>query len=719
MLELLYLKNWNSIDGLGALIITPTRELAYQIYEVLNKVGKHHSFSAGLVIGGKDLKFEWKRIRCNILICTPGRLLQHMTENPDFSVENLQMLVLDEADLCLSLGFEDAMNDILGELPTERQTLLFSATQTRNLENLVRAGCKNPIFCSVHEFSKTVTPKTLQESYVVYSESEKINFLFSFLRHHKKKKILVFVSTCKQVKFIFDLFTHLKPGLTVMALHGNMNQLRRMAVFDEFCNKKRAVLFATNVASRGLDIPSVDWVLQLDCPEDIKTYIHRVGRTARHTSTGEALLVLTPSQEEPMVNTLKANNIPIEKIIVNARELIDIRAAVESNLSKFTGLKDEAERAFKNYIKNFCYNFMKNKKVFDVTSLDLDAYARSLGLTVTPKYSFFKRFLLKNSLKMKNDTSATDLKASGKRIKNTAKTSSLGVTEDDDSEDEFLHRSESQPVKTDGNPEDILKDYSLYINPSKEVLSKSYIANKLQKKNVELNKRVVFDDEGNLLKLNKNEEDSLEGIKPGISLVERQQFLKAQDVEDKKQNTLRIKEMHRLEKEKLKALKQKLKNKVDDEDMLEERDEDYDDDDEDDENEDSSFTNQIINDLPDPDKIYDNKSGSSSSSDSDSEEEEEQFDESSIELNKKKRKDKKEVIEEVAIKNKNRDKVNEGNSTENMEKKTKSKQNFSGKRKAKEEAKAAKKAKLSAENDFGSISCSEKESLALYLLQNT
>ncbi|RXG60232.1 ATP-dependent RNA helicase DBP4 [Armadillidium vulgare] len=90
MLELLYLKNWNSIDGLGALIITPTRELAYQIYEVLNKVGKHHSFSAGLVIGGKDLKFEWKRIRCNILICTPGRLLQHMTENPDFSVENLQ-----------------------------------------------------------------------------------------------------------------------------------------------------------------------------------------------------------------------------------------------------------------------------------------------------------------------------------------------------------------------------------------------------------------------------------------------------------------------------------------------------------------------------------------------------------------------------------------------------------------------------------------------------
>lgn len=132
VLEKLYTSLWSETDGLGAIIITPTRELAYQIFETLRNVGRKHDFSAGLIIGGKDLKFERKRVdQLNIIICTPGRLLQHMDENPNFDCSNVEILVLDEADRCLDLGFEQDMNAIIENLPAKRQTLLFSATQTK------------------------------------------------------------------------------------------------------------------------------------------------------------------------------------------------------------------------------------------------------------------------------------------------------------------------------------------------------------------------------------------------------------------------------------------------------------------------------------------------------------------------------------------------------------------------------------------------------------
>ena len=134
VLERLYCAQWTSLDGLGALIITPTRELALQIFDTFKKVGHLHDFSAGLIIGGKDLNFEKKRLdRCNIMICTPGRLLHHMNENHIFDWSRLEMLIIDEADRCLDLGFKAAMNGILENLQAERQTILFSATQTKYL----------------------------------------------------------------------------------------------------------------------------------------------------------------------------------------------------------------------------------------------------------------------------------------------------------------------------------------------------------------------------------------------------------------------------------------------------------------------------------------------------------------------------------------------------------------------------------------------------------
>lgn len=317
VLECLYRHQWSSMDGLGALIISPTRELAYQTFEVLRKVGKNHEFSAGLIIGGKDLKTESEKVQyTNIVICTPGRLLQHMDETTAFHASNLHMLVLDEADRILDMGFADTLNAIVENLPKSRQTLLFSATQTKSVKDLARLSLKEPEYVWVHEKAKFSTPATLEQSYVVCELHQKVNMLFSFIRNHLKKKIIVFFACCKEVQYLFRVFCRLRPGMPILALHGKQQQMKRVEVYNDFLRKQNAVLLATDIAARGLDFPAVNWVLQFDCPEDADTYIHRVGRTARYKEGGEALLLLLPTEEKGMVSQLQEKKVPINKIQV-------------------------------------------------------------------------------------------------------------------------------------------------------------------------------------------------------------------------------------------------------------------------------------------------------------------------------------------------------------------------------------------------------------------
>nr|XP_045001163.1 probable ATP-dependent RNA helicase DDX10 [Jaculus jaculus] len=390
VLEALYRLQWTSADGLGVLIISPTRELAYQTFEVLRKVGKNHDFSAGLIIGGKDLKHEAERINnINILVCTPGRLLQHMDETICFHATNLQMLVLDEADRILDLGFADTMNAIIENLPKKRQTLLFSATQTKSVKDLARLSLKNPEYVWVHEKAKYSTPATLEQNYIVCELQQKISVLYSFLRSHLKKKSIVFFSSCKQVQYLYRVFCRLRPGISILALHGRQQQMRRMEVYNEFVHKRAAVLFATDIAARGLDFPAVNWVLQFDCPEDANTYIHRAGRTARYKEDGEALLILLPSEEQGMVQQLLQKKVPVKEIKINPEKLIDVQKKLESFLAQDQDLKERAQRCFVSYIRSVY--LMKDKDVFDVSKLPIPEYALSLGLAVAPRVRFLQK----------------------------------------------------------------------------------------------------------------------------------------------------------------------------------------------------------------------------------------------------------------------------------------------------------------------------------------
>lgn len=388
VLENLYRSRWTEYDGLGALILSPTRELALQIFEVLRKIGRFHGFSAGLVIGGKNLKDERERLgRMNILVCTPGRMLQHMDQTAVFDADNLQTLVLDEADRIMDMGFQSTVDAIIEHLPKERQTMLFSATQTKKVSDLARLSLRDPKYLSSSP-SENATPSSLQQNYIVTSLPEKLDTLWSFIRSNLKAKTIVFLSSGKQVRFVYEAFRHMRPGVSLLHLHGRQKLGARMDITRKFSSSMHSCLFATDVAARGLDFPAVDWVVQADCPEDVDTYIHRVGRTARYERNGRAVLFLLPSEEAGMIQRLEQKKIPIEKIGVKAKKKQSIQNQLQNMCFKDATLKYLGQKAFVSYVKSV--NVQKDKEIFNVKELPLEEFAAALGLPGAPKIKFIR-----------------------------------------------------------------------------------------------------------------------------------------------------------------------------------------------------------------------------------------------------------------------------------------------------------------------------------------
>ena len=370
-------------DGIGVVILSPTRELALQIFDVLRSIGVHHELSAGLIIGGKSVEEEQARINgMNILVCTPGRLLQHMDQTYGFDCSNVRMLVLDEADRILDMGFRQTMNDIVANLPPNRQTLLFSATQTRSVRDLARLSLSSPEYLAVHELDELSTPQQLQQHYMEVAAHSKFDVLFSFIKTHLKCKTLVFVSACKQVRFAFEMFRRVRPGVPLLHLHGKMNQAKRMALYYQFCEKQEVVMFATDVAARGLDFPDVDWIVQMDAPDSVATYIHRVGRTARYRAGGKALMLVLPS-EMRLVEKLQAAKVNVSRVNVNPSQLKSVAAAFQSFMIEDTELKFLAQKALLAYLKSVY--LQSDKDVFDLSQIDVHSLAVAMGLQAAPK----------------------------------------------------------------------------------------------------------------------------------------------------------------------------------------------------------------------------------------------------------------------------------------------------------------------------------------------
>lgn len=318
--------------------------------------------------------------------------------------------------------------------------------------------------------------------------------------------VLLFV--VQQVRFIHQAFTRLRPGLTVMALYGTLHQLKRMAIYEEFCAKQNAVLLATDIAARGLDFPAVDWVLQMDCPEDPDSYIHRAGRTARYQKGGEALLMLLPS-EESMAEKLIQRKIPIQKIEVNPAKLVSIQRKLEAMLARDVELKQMAQRAFVTYVKSVF--LMKDKEVFDVHQIDLNALARSLGLAIAPRVRFLQKRLKAAA------AAAAVVPVVPEKPAGTAGSTSVSGPADEwrqsDLHSEYqLHQDDAEDSGSDddiltlkrkdhalaGHEESGSEDETKKKKKKNKILTKERVAKRILAKKLKANQIVTFDEEGNV-----------------------------------------------------------------------------------------------------------------------------------------------------------------------------------------------------------------------------
>ncbi|CAL7933028.1 unnamed protein product [Xylocopa violacea] len=381
--ELIYKLKFMPRNGTGCIIISPTRELSMQTFGVLKELMNYHYHTYGLLMGGANRQTEAQKLAkgINIIVATPGRLLDHLQNTPDFLFKNLQCLVIDEADRILDIGFEEEMKQIINILPKKRLTMLFSATQTKKTEMLMKLALKKePVYVGVDDDKEKATVEGLEQGYVVCPSEKRFLLLFTFLKKNRKKKVMVFFSSCMSVKYHHELLNYI--DLPVLSIHGKQKQTKRTTTFFQFCNASSGILLCTDVAARGLDIPAVDWIVQYDPPDDPKEYIHRVGRTARgEGSSGHALLILRP-EELGFLRYLKQARVPVNEFDFSWNKIADIQLQLEKLISKNYFLNMSAKEAFKSYVRAYDSHYLK--QIFDIETLDLAKVAKSFGFLVPP-----------------------------------------------------------------------------------------------------------------------------------------------------------------------------------------------------------------------------------------------------------------------------------------------------------------------------------------------
>ncbi|KAJ1526473.1 ATP-dependent RNA helicase ddx55, partial [Nowakowskiella sp. JEL0078] len=328
------------------------------------------------MVGGTSVSEELNHLTetgANIIVGTPGRLNQFLSNFTNtsssgkgiMSTTSFEVLILDEADRLLDMGFEVQLNNIIKRLPKQRRTGLFSATMTDAVGDLVKAGLRNPvrIVLSVRNAGEESqrTPSSLEIKYVVCSHDEKLSKLMLFLRNGVEKAIMYF-STCACVDYYFKVFSKI-PELKkfqILSLHGKMDAKKREGIYQKFTTNHDGpqILLCTDVAARGLDIPDVDYVIQFDPPQDPKAFAHRCGRTARSGRAGSAIVFLGP-HETVYVDFLRIRKIPMSRV--------DLVNGVIVPVSENNILEDDASERLEMLEK------LDESKQMEVDDFELDA----------------------------------------------------------------------------------------------------------------------------------------------------------------------------------------------------------------------------------------------------------------------------------------------------------------------------------------------------------
>jgi len=339
---------------LFACILAPTRELAFQISEHLESLGHTIGVRSIVIVRGVEMIDQAIALskKPHIIVCTPGRLVDHLENTKGFNLKQLKFLVMDEADRLLTMDFEKELETILKVVPTERQTMLFSATMTDKVAKLQRASLKNPVKVSVS--TKYSTVDSLMQSFLFIPLSHKNTYLTYIINELSGNSIIIFTSTCNSAQCVALMLRNL--GFAAVALHGQLPQPKRLGALNKFSTGNRNILVATDVASRGLDLPKVDCVINFDIPTNSKTYIHRVGRTARAGKSGKSIRFVTQydvevfqrlekllGKEMPQYSIEKEKVMILHERVAEANRMATMQLKEEENEKKTIEIK-EAKR---------------------------------------------------------------------------------------------------------------------------------------------------------------------------------------------------------------------------------------------------------------------------------------------------------------------------------------------------------------------------------------
>ncbi|XP_029161587.1 probable ATP-dependent RNA helicase DDX47 isoform X1 [Nylanderia fulva] len=349
-----------------ALVLTPTRELAFQISEQFEALGSSIGVKCVVIVGGMDMHAQGLLLekKPHIIIATPGRLVDHLENTKGFNLRQLKFLVMDEADRILNMDFEVEVDKILRVIPRERKTLLFSATMTKKVQKLQRASLRNPV--KVEMSTKYQTVEKLQQYYIFIPVKFKNVYLVHILNELAGNSFMIFCGTCNNTVRTALLLRNL--GFTAVPLHGQMSQNKRIAALTKFKAKNRSILISTDVASRGLDIPHVDIVINFDIPTHSKDYIHRVGRTARAGRSGRSITFVTQYDVELYQR--------IEQLI---SKQLPLYSTEEEEVMLLQERVSEAQRIVKMDMKNIEENKKSGKRKRGAGNEDDDT-EQSLGV---------------------------------------------------------------------------------------------------------------------------------------------------------------------------------------------------------------------------------------------------------------------------------------------------------------------------------------------------
>ncbi|GAB2245079.1 hypothetical protein Droror1_Dr00000572 [Drosera rotundifolia] len=357
-----------------ACVLSPTRELAIQIADQFEALGSDIHLKTAVLVGGVDITQQQINLakRPHIIVGTPGRLLDHLTNTKGFSLRTLKYLVLDEADRLLNEDFEKSLDELLKVIPRERRTFLFSATMTKKVRKLQRACLRNPV--KIEAASKYSTVDTLKQEFLFIPAKYKDCYLVYILSEMTGSTSMVFTRTCDATQLLALMLRNL--GMSAIPISGHMTQSKRLGALNKFKAAECKTLICTDVASRGLDIPSVDMVVNYDIPSNSKDYIHRVGRTARAGRSGVAISLVNQYevglflQIEKLIGK-KLSKFPAEEEqallllerVTEAKRLAQKKIKESGGKKRRKGAEDEAGEEIHKYFGDKKGKSFKKKKL--------------------------------------------------------------------------------------------------------------------------------------------------------------------------------------------------------------------------------------------------------------------------------------------------------------------------------------------------------------------